>query len=94
MSTARVLTSSTKSLSERVRLSYMSQTLVGTTDAPSSEDGQEASRAVDVVRLLGAVLAESPHNRQSMVQISGAQHCRILCLLQHYRAASMSLHEC
>ncbi|KAK9905588.1 hypothetical protein WJX75_002584 [Coccomyxa subellipsoidea] len=40
-------------------------------DAPSSEDGQEASRAVDVVRLLGAVLADSPHNRQSMVQISG-----------------------
>lgn len=30
---------------------------------------------MDVVRLLGAVLADSPHNRQSMVQISG-EHCR------------------
>lgn len=55
--------------------------MLAPTDAPSSEDGQEASRAVDVVRLLGAVLAESPHNRQSMVQISGAQHSRHLCPL-------------
>ena len=42
-------------------------------DAPSSEaGGTETSRAVDAVRLLGAVLEDSPHNRQSMVQISGA----------------------
>ncbi len=42
-------------------------------DAPSSEAGDtETSRAVDAVRLLGAVLEDSPHNRQSMVQISGA----------------------
>ena len=27
---------------------------------------------MDAVRLLGAVLEDSPHNRQSMVQISGA----------------------
>lgn len=40
-------------------------------DALSVDEGQEASRAVDVVHLIGAVLEESPHNRQSMVQISG-----------------------
>jgi hypothetical protein len=45
---------------------------VGCADAPSTEEGsEEASRAVDVVHLISAVLEESPHNRQSMIQISG-----------------------
>ena len=46
-------------------------------DAPSAgEEGTppetQGSRAVDVVRLLGAVLEDSPANRQSMAQILGA----------------------
>ena len=42
-------------------------------DAPHAEaTDPETARAVDAVRLLGAVLEDSPHNRQSMIQISGA----------------------
>lgn len=46
---------------------------------------------MDVVRLLGSVLAESPHNRQSMVQISGAQHC---CLSAVEATVQHSLNIC
>ena len=48
----------------------------------------EPSRAVDAVRLLGAVLEDSPHNRQSMVQISGV--LTLICFVSTYSNAASS----
>lgn len=42
-------------------------------DAPAGDSGaEEQSRAVAVLQLLAAVLEESPSNRQSFAQLSGA----------------------
>ena len=51
-------------------------------DAPSSHPASATeSRAVDVVRLLSAVLEDSPSNRQSMLQISGQPQVKLPGLL-------------
>ena len=45
-------------------------------DVPSAgEHGQGASRVVDIIRLFSAITDDSPSNRQSMLQISGALAC-------------------
>ena len=51
-------------------------------DAPEDgADGEGGSRGVDAVRLLSAVLADSPSNRQAMLQMAGAHPtCIVLSL--------------
>jgi len=46
-------------------------------DAPAGDGGaEEPSRAVAVLQLLAAVLEDSPSNRQSLAQLSGAPRLR------------------
>ena len=44
-------------------------------DAPEDGSDEEggSSRGVDAVKLLSAVLADSPSNRQAMLQMAGAR---------------------
>jgi hypothetical protein len=76
---------------------------VADVDLPAGEEGSseaEASRAVDAVRLLAAVLEDSPHNRASMAHISGgclslwsSASCTPLLLLSARLADSGSCRE-